>query len=101
MKNLGKISIFFAAIAAIFILFGFVIIFVATGNINTNPLAVKLTGWMGLFSIILAIIAIVIGAIARLGKEKDKLGLYAVLIGICCFLGFGLLEFASFLKFAL
>jgi len=101
MINLGKISIILAIIAAVVILFGFAILFVSTGNINSDPVTYRTTGWLGLSSIAIAVIAIIIGAIARLGKEKDKLGLYAVIIGICCSLAFPLLVFASFLRGAL
>jgi len=101
MINLGRISISLAIIAAVVILFGFAVLFVSTGDINSDPMTYRTTGWLGLSSIAIAIVAIIVGAIARLGKEKDKLGVYSVIIGICCFLAFGLLGFVSFLKGAL
>jgi len=80
-SSLGKLSFILAIIVVIGIIIGFIVLFSLPSPAMFNPQPYDMIIFSFFIFLIVGIIAIVLGIIAFLGKQKDKLGLSAITIG--------------------
>jgi glucose uptake protein GlcU len=96
-STLGKLSFILASFVLFGIIIDFIILFSAPTPAMFNPLPYDIITTSFMIFMILIIISIILGIIAYLGKQKDKIGLSAAIIGIISILlGFLLLLMTFF-----
>jgi len=80
--TLGKISLISAILVIILFCVSIAIVFISVSSGNANNLLVIGSSIISLLEFIFTLIAIILGAISFFGKDKDRYGLVAFIIGV-------------------
>lgn len=79
-STLGKVSLILALLTVVFFILSIVIIVLVL--FLQNPFLIMFSSLFSFLMFIFSLIAIILGAISYWGKDRDKYGLYAFVIGL-------------------